>query len=230
MPVFRINKTNNYTVMSNHHLRNENLSLKAKGLLSIMLSLPSDWDYSIAGLCSITKEGKVAIKSALTELKKERYLVVTKLMPNQTKSGKIEYIYDIFELPNQDICSQGIGNLPVESQYIENNMQLNKDYKVRNNKIKINKVVVGKGKNSNTNTKHIYELSKEELEKLKQVVLENRDTRNITYKEIQKQFELIESVSYNTPDVCDMLIERIRCEEDLEQRKLNSSPFGKEVF
>ena len=48
--------------MSNHHLRNENLSLKAKGLLSIMLSLPSDWDYSIAGLCSITKEGKVAIK------------------------------------------------------------------------------------------------------------------------------------------------------------------------
>lgn len=229
MSVFRINKTNNYTVMSNHHLRNKNLSLKAKGLLSIMLSLPSDWDYSIAGLCSITREGKVAIKSALNELKKERYLVVTKLMPNQTKSGKIEYIYDIFELPNQGIGSQGIGNLPVENQYIENNMQLNKDYKVRNNKVKTNKVV-RQSRDLDTGVRHICELSKEELEELKQIVLENRDTRNITYKEIQKQFELVESVTYNTPDVCDMLIDRIECEKDLEQRRLNKSSSVKEVF
>jgi len=101
--------------------------------------------------------------------------------------------------------------------------------KVNNNK-HINKVVVGQGKNSNTNIRHIYELSKEELEKLKQVVLENRDTRNITYKEIQKQFELIESVTYNTPDVCDMLIDRIKCEENLERRRLNNTPFSKEIF
>ena len=68
------------------------------------------------------------------------------------------------------------------------------------------------------------------MEKLKQVVLENRDTRNITYKEIQKQFELIESVTYNTPDVCDMLIDRIKCEDDLERRRLNNTSFSKEVF
>lgn len=100
--------------------------------------------------------------------------------------------------------------------------------KVNNNK-HINRVV-GQGRNLDTSIRHIYELSKEELEKLKQVVLENRDTRNITYKEIQKQFELIESVTYNTPDVCDMLIERIRRQENLKQRKLNNLPFGKEVF
>ena len=59
MSVFKIEKNNNYTVMSNYHLRDKNLSYKAKGLLSFMLSLPEDWDYSLAGLCSISKEGRV---------------------------------------------------------------------------------------------------------------------------------------------------------------------------
>ena len=58
MSVFRINKTKNYTVMSNHHLREKKMSLKAKGLLSMMLSLPDDWNYSIAGLVSICKENE----------------------------------------------------------------------------------------------------------------------------------------------------------------------------
>lgn len=101
MSVFRINKTNNYTVMSNHHLRNMNLSLKAKGLLSLMLSLPPEWDYSVSGLCAIVKEGETAVKSSLKELQSEKYLVITKLLPNQTLSHKIEYIYDIYEVPNQ---------------------------------------------------------------------------------------------------------------------------------
>lgn len=58
MSIVRVNKTNNYTVMSNYHLRNRELSLKAKGLLSLMLSLPDDWDYSIAGLVAICKENE----------------------------------------------------------------------------------------------------------------------------------------------------------------------------
>ena len=57
MAVFRVQKTQNYTIMSNHHLRNKALSLKAKGLLSLMLSLPEDWDYTTRGLASICKEG-----------------------------------------------------------------------------------------------------------------------------------------------------------------------------
>ena len=72
--VFKIEKNKNYTVMSNYHLRDKNLSLKAKGLLSFMLSLPEDWDYSINGLVSICKEEETAIKSALKELKINKYL------------------------------------------------------------------------------------------------------------------------------------------------------------
>lgn len=99
MAVFRINKTSDYTIMGNAHLKNKEMSLKAKGLMSLMLSLPNDWDYSVAGLVSICKESDSSIKSALDELKKFGYLVITKKMPNQTDSGKIEYEYNIFEYP-----------------------------------------------------------------------------------------------------------------------------------
>ena len=64
MAVFRVHKTRDFTVMSNHHLRDKNLTLKAKGLLSVILSLPDDWKYSIAGLASICKEGTSAVKSS----------------------------------------------------------------------------------------------------------------------------------------------------------------------
>lgn len=122
MSVVRVNKTKDYTVMSNHHFKNRKLSLKAKGLLSQMLSLPDNWDYTIAGLCAINKENETAIKSALDELKECGYLVVSKLMPNQTDSGRIEYVYDIYEQP---VEKQGIENLPLEIQPVEKQGQLN---------------------------------------------------------------------------------------------------------
>ena len=68
MAVFRIEKSKDYTVMSNHHLRNTELSLRAKGLLSQILSLPEGWDYTIAGLAAINKEGKDAVRAAVQEL------------------------------------------------------------------------------------------------------------------------------------------------------------------
>ena len=127
MTVIRINKTCDYTVMSNNHFREKEMSLKAKGLLSLMLSLPDDWDYSIEGLVSICKENETAIKSTLKELKRFGYLKVTKLLPNQTESGRIEYAYDIFEQPieKQDVEKQGVEILGVEFQPIENQGQLN---------------------------------------------------------------------------------------------------------
>lgn len=76
--VFKIEKTKNYTIMSNYHLRDINLSLKAKGLLSFMLSLPEDWDYSLNGLVSVSKESKKAIRSILNELKENGYLIKNK--------------------------------------------------------------------------------------------------------------------------------------------------------
>ena len=129
MSVVRVNHNTNYTVMSNHHLRNMNLSLKAIGLLSKILSLPPEWDYTIEGLTAICKDGVSAVKSALQELKAEGYLVVTKLMPDKTKSGRIEYIYDIYEQPHkkQEVEKQGVEILPVEIQAVENHLQLNKD-------------------------------------------------------------------------------------------------------
>lgn len=123
MAVFRVHKTKDFTVMSNHHLKDKNLTLKAKGLLSVILSLPDDWKYSIAGLAAICKEGTSAVKSALQELTDAGYVTVTKLYPNQTETGRIEYVYDIHERP-QAPRKQGIENLPLESQQVENHAQL----------------------------------------------------------------------------------------------------------
>ena len=120
MAVIRVNKTDNYTVMSNYHLRDSNLTLKAKGLLSQMLSLPPTWDYTIAGLVAINKEKESAITSALKELRQNGYLIVTKMMPNETKSGRIEYVYDIYEKPNQYVQKQDVVIQPTEKQGVEN--------------------------------------------------------------------------------------------------------------
>lgn len=99
MATFKVNKKRDYTVLSNTPLREKNMSLKAKGLLCLMLSLPEDWDYSIPGLCAICKENQTAIQSALKELKEFGYLVVEKKYSNQTKSAHFEYIYNIYEEP-----------------------------------------------------------------------------------------------------------------------------------
>lgn len=97
MATFRVHKNANYTVMSNHHLRNKGLSLKAKGLLSLMLSLPNDWDYSINGLATLSKDGKDAVMSTLNELEKFGYLIRTR---STNEKGQFQgYEYDIYEDP-----------------------------------------------------------------------------------------------------------------------------------
>lgn len=120
MAYFRVNKSKNYTVMSNHHLRDKNLSLRAIGLLSKMLSLPDNWDYSIKGLVAICKDKEPTVRGALSELKEQGYVVVTKLMPGTTSSGRIEYVYDIYESPrNQTGEKQGGGKQGLEKQGVE---------------------------------------------------------------------------------------------------------------
>ena len=139
MSVIRINKTKDYTVMSNYHFKDRRLSLKAKGLLSQMLSLPANWDYTITGLVAINKENESAVKTALAELKAYGYLKVTKLMPDKTKSGRIEYIYDIYEKPlsleKQPQEKQGIENLGLENPGQYNTKELNTDNKIHKDKI-----------------------------------------------------------------------------------------------
>ncbi len=127
MAVFKVEKTKNFTIMSNHHLQNKNLSLKAKGLLSYMLSLPGDWDYSLAGLVINSKESKTSIRNTLNELKENYYLSVTKLYPNKTESKKIEYVYNIYEEPHLEpsIQKQDTENQYLDYQYLENDTQIN---------------------------------------------------------------------------------------------------------
>ena len=125
MSVFKIEKSRNYTVMSNYHLRDKNLSYKAKGLLSFMLSLPEDWDYSINGLVSISKEGVKAIRNILQELQRYGYLVIEK---KQNEVGQFEYEYLIYEQPDTQKGDVDLGD-------VEKDIQINTNEINTNNKI-----------------------------------------------------------------------------------------------
>ena len=93
MAVFRVERNTGYTVMSNHHLRNKELTLKAKGLLSQMLSLPEDWDYTLAGLSHINREKIDAIREAVKELEKAGYIVRSRERDEKGRFGK-QFIFD----------------------------------------------------------------------------------------------------------------------------------------
>ena len=92
MPVFRVERNKGYTVMSNYHLRDKSLSLKAKGLLSQILSLPEDWDYTLSGLCYINRESKDAIRSAVNELERAGYIERHQTTDESGKFSSNEYI------------------------------------------------------------------------------------------------------------------------------------------
>ena len=99
MPFFRVNKTKDYTIMANHHLKNRDLSLKAKGLLSVMLSLPEDWHFTVHGLVSICKEGRDSISGAVRELEEAGYIVRHRLRDKEGHINGLEYI--IYETPQK---------------------------------------------------------------------------------------------------------------------------------
>jgi len=96
MEQFNIKKIEGYTIMSNHHLRDKNLSYSARGLLSFLLSLPDSWDYSFNGLVAISKEGKDAIRSILNELKEAKYI---KISQHRDEKGRFKANYDVYEYP-----------------------------------------------------------------------------------------------------------------------------------
>ena len=98
MSVIKVEKTNGYTVMSNVHLKDKNLSFKAKGLLSMIFSLPKDWEYSIQGLVAISKESDKAVRNTLKELELNNYLTRKRINGN---NGKFEYEYTVYERPQQ---------------------------------------------------------------------------------------------------------------------------------
>lgn len=125
MAVFRIEKDKNYTHMSNYHFYDKTLSWKAKGILSNMLSLPDDWDYSLAGLSTLASDGMSATRSAIKELEEHGYLIRRPIR----KDGRIsdwEYIiYECPEMARLQSTKLTIGEQDVENQQIENQTQLN---------------------------------------------------------------------------------------------------------
>ena len=124
MAVFRVERTHNYTVMSNYHLRDKSLSLKAKGLLSQMLSLPEDWDYTLAGLARINAEGKDAIRAAVNELEKAGYVTRSRTRDEKGRLSGAEYI--IREQPvfsAEPALEEPVSGNPT----LEETAQLNKD-------------------------------------------------------------------------------------------------------
>lgn len=113
MAVFRVEKTKDFTVMSNHHLRNTELSLKAKGLLSLMLSLPEDWDYTTKGLAHICRDGVDSITTALKELERHGYLTRQRL---RNENGQLGDMADQHRAVQgrafRRLSAQAGGNLP----------------------------------------------------------------------------------------------------------------------
>jgi len=104
MAVFRIEKTRDYTVMANHHLRNTALSLKAKGLLSLMLSLPENWDYTTKGLARICRDGVDSICATVKELEEHGYIIRERIRNPKGQLTTIEYT--ILEQPKPPLPEQ----------------------------------------------------------------------------------------------------------------------------
>ena len=137
MAVFRVERNKGYTVMSNHHLRNKELSLKAKGLLSQMLSLPEDWDYTLAGLSFINREKIDAIREAVKELERAGYIVRSRERDEKGRLRGTDYV--IFEQPqtppvsdlptleNPTLDNPTLEKPTQEKPTLENPTQLNKD-------------------------------------------------------------------------------------------------------
>lgn len=126
MSVIRIHKTANYTVMSNYHFKEKKMSLKAKGLLSLMLSLPDDWNYSISGLVTLSKDGKDGVMSALAELEEFGYLTRSRLTNQKGQFSGVEY--NIFEVPQPEKPiseKQNSENSNSENSHSEKPPQLN---------------------------------------------------------------------------------------------------------
>jgi len=160
MAVFRIEKTRDYTVMSNHHLRNTALSLKAKGMLSLMLSLPENWDYTTKGLAAICKDGIDSICSTVKELEKNGYVIRRRL--RNTKGHLTETEYTILEYPKPQESPDNLSKPenPILEEQIPETPKPEKP--ILDNPV-LGKPILGKPEQENPVQLNTKELNKEEL-------------------------------------------------------------------
>ena len=192
MAVFRINKTRDYTVMSNHHLRNTSLSLKAKGLLSLMLSLPDNWDYTTKGLASICKDGIDSICSAVKELEQHGYIVRERVRNGKGQLTTIEYT--ILEQPETALPEQ---EKPKRENPVLDNPVLGKPEQgcpEQENPAQLNTNISNKDL-SNTNTSTTYPIKSYQKEEPN---VKKRGRDQIGYDEMDAYRDLIkENIEYD---------------------------------
>ena len=175
MAVIRVEKNQNYSVIANHHLRNMELSLKAKGLMTMMLSLPPEWDYSVAGLAAICKEGVTAIRAALKELEENQYLVRER---KNSEKGYFVYEYTLYEIP----ISSRAENTHAVNEYADNTHT--------QNRTQLNKEKLSKDK---LNTKELNTgIYIEQFEKILSENINNEELRQL-YREYIEMRESIEA-------------------------------------
>lgn len=165
--VFRVEKNREFVVMSNRFLRNKDMSLKAKGLLALCLSLPDDWNYSLNGLVAICKESLTAIRSTLKELEEFKHL---KRVKKKDEKGKFVYEYILYEVPYETINPHTdflhMGNLHIDNQDIEN-LSIENDRQQSIKEISI--------KEQSIDNKDLYILERE----FEQVIIENVTNESI---------------------------------------------------
>lgn len=190
MTTIRVNKTSNYTVMSNNHFKEKKMSLKSKGLLSLMLSLPDDWNYTLAGLVSLSKDGKDSVMAALAEMEKFGYLTRNRTTNSKGQFSGIEY--NIYEQPQEQ--------KPVEGKQ-------NSDNQNAGNSNSEKPPLLNTKFTKNSFNKEFKELNTKEIE-LEAVLLEavvNEDLREL-YRDYIEMRENIEAPL--TPRGLSMLIQR----------------------
>ena len=187
MAVIRVEKRSNFTVVDNTFIRDNNLSLKAKGLMLLMLSLPPEWDYSIAGLSAICQEGKTAIRNCLKELEDNYYLVRER---RNNEKGYFVYEYILKEIPevphieNQHTDEVGAAGAHTEEAHIEerhteNRTELNKDV--------LKKDLLNKDLR---NTERVSGITAEEAYELLDELVNDRELKELYIEYIQMREEI----------------------------------------
>ena len=116
MAIIRVEKTKDYTTMSNYHFKEKDMSLKAKGLLSLILSLPEEWDYTLAGLATLCSDGKDSVRTALSELEEFGYVITARVRDEKGRLRGADYV--VYERPVSSISSEE--QSPEEKSVLEN--------------------------------------------------------------------------------------------------------------
>ena len=206
MSKIRVHKNGNFTVMSNYHFKERGLSLKAKGLLSLMLSLPDTWNYSVSGLVTLSKDGKDSVMSALAELEKFGYLTRERVKDSKGQFAGVEY--NIFEEPQQ---KKPIEEKPILDKSNEEKPTAEKPRLLNTNQLSTNSIKDIKGLNKNINDLDsvLESIINHDLRELYTEYVDMRKSINapLTKRGLEKLIDRCERLTNNNVNLQKLLLE-----------------------